>query len=260
MTSENNDQPQMKIITINIETPDGKLPTAKVRIPNIPMRLADLVPPMQQLCNGIVELANKKELATGSIISCKKGCGVCCCQLVPLSAPEAFFLYSYIKSLPDEKRKAIEEKFSEIRKAMDSAGIMERLNNIEDTNEHRVLAWDYFRLGMSCPFLEDDSCGIHQIRPFACREYNVTSPSELCADPFHNAIKKIRISRNMTDATAYLTAELCAIKPTLIPMTLLLEWVEENKTFGRMTWAGIWLFERMLEFATGDKLEEKEEL
>ncbi|MEK7397978.1 MAG: hypothetical protein AAB116_13675, partial [Candidatus Poribacteria bacterium] len=153
MTSENDNQPEMKIITINIETPDGKLPTAKVRIPNIPMRLADLVPPMQQLCNGIVELANKREIASGSAISCKKGCGVCCCQLVPLSAPEAFFLYGYIKSLPEEKRKVIEEKISEIRKAMDFAGIIERLHNIEDTNEHKVLAWDYFNLGISCLFL-----------------------------------------------------------------------------------------------------------
>lgn len=258
MTTDN--PPEVKIITINIETPDGKLPTAKVKIPDIPMGLANLVPPMQQLCNGIVELAIKREIASGSAISCKKGCGVCCCQLVPLSAPEAFFLYGYIKSLPTERRTIIESRFNEIRKAMDSAGIIERLLKIEDTKEHKVLAWDYFKLAMPCPFLEDSSCSIHPIRPFACREYNVTSPAELCVDPFNNKIQRIKIPRNMTTATARLSADLCGVPPTLIPMTLLLEWVTENEAVGRLTWSGIWLFERMLEYATGTELEDKEEL
>lgn len=258
MTS--NSQPEMKIITIDIETPDGRLPTAKVKIPDVPMRLANLVPPMQQLCNGIVDLAIKREIALGETISCKKGCGICCCQLVPLSVPEAFFLYGYIKSLPEERRNVIEAKFNAIRNAMESAGIIDRLLKIEDTKEHKVLAYDYFKLGMPCPFLEDNSCSIHPIRPFACREYNVVSPAELCVDPFNNKIMRIKISRNMTTATARLSADLCGVPPTLIPMTLLIEWVEQNKSIGQLTWSGVWLFEKMLEYATGSDLENKEEL
>jgi len=246
-------QIEVKEITINIETPDGKLPPAKVRIPNVPMRLADLIPPMQQLCSGIVGLAVKREIALGSTISCRKGCGICCCQLVPLSAPEAFFLYDYVNSLPEERRTEILSRFSAINE-----GIIERIKNLKDTDEHQALAWDYFKLRIPCPFLDDDSCSIYPIRPFACREYNIISPAELCIDPFNNKILRIKIPRNMTTATAMLASEVCGVPPAVIPMTLALKWVAENQSVGRLTWPGIWLFERMLEHATGANIDEKE--
>jgi Fe-S-cluster containining protein len=252
-------QTEVKIITINIETPDGNLPPANVKVPNVPMKLSNLVQPMQQLCSGIVGLAIKREMTLGSTISCHKGCGVCCCQLVPLSALEVFFLSSYMKSLPPDRKSEIESRFKAIRNAMESAGIIERLLKLEDTKEHKVLALDYFKLGMSCPFLEDGACGIHPIRPFACREYNVISPSELCADPFNNKILRIKISRNMTTATAKLASELCEVPPMVIPMPLFMEWEEQNELIGRMTWNGIWLFEKMLEYATGSSIDDERE-
>jgi Fe-S-cluster containining protein len=256
MTSAN--QIEVKEITINIETPDGKLPPAKVRIPNVPMRLANLVPPMQQLCSGVVGLTVKREIALGSTISCHKGCGVCCCQLVPLSAPEAFFLYDYVNLLPYKQRCEIMSRFSAIKDAMKSVGLIEKLEKLEDTSEHKALAFDYFKLGMPCPFLEDESCSIHSIRPLACREYNVISSPELCIDPFNNDILRIKVPRNMTTATAMLAAEVCGVPPALIPMTLALEWAVENENVGHLTWPGIWLFERMLEHATGSNVDEKE--
>lgn len=252
-------QIEVKEITINIETPDGKLPPAKIKIPDVPMRLANIVQPMQQLCSGVVGLALKREVSLGSTISCHKGCSVCCNQLVPLSAPEAFFLYDYMKSLPLDRQTLILSKFAEIRKVMESVGLIERIDKLEDTSEHKYLAYDYFMLGMPCPFLEDDACSIHPVRPFACREYNVISPSELCADPFNNEVLRIKISRNMTTATAKLASELCGFPPVLIPMPLFLEWAEQNEHIGRMSWSGIWLFEKMLEYATGSNLEEGED-
>jgi len=65
-------QIEVKEIVINIETPDGKLPPAKVNIPNIPMRLANIVQPMHNLCSGVVGLAIKREMVLGSSISCIK--------------------------------------------------------------------------------------------------------------------------------------------------------------------------------------------
>jgi len=248
-------QPQVKSITITIETPDGKLPPARVGIPDIPMRMANLTLPMQQLCNGIVELAIRREINLGATISCHKGCGICCCQLVPLSPPEAFFLLDYVQSLPPGRRNQIESRFQEIRKAMEAKGLIERLRKIEDTQEHQVLAYDYFRMGMSCPFLEGNSCSFHPYRPFACREYNVISSPERCADPFNKGIKKIRIPKNMTTATARLAAELFELPAMLIPMTSALEWATEHETYNRRTWPGVWLFNRMMEYATGADLE-----
>lgn len=243
--------PEVKLITINIETPDGKLPPAKVRVRDVPTRLASLVPSMHQLCNGIVGLAIRREESFGSIITCRAGCGVCCHQLVPISAPEAFFLRDYLNSLTPERRVRTEERFSKIEDIMKSAGLIERLMNLEKTQEHEAIARDYFHLKMQCPFLEENSCSIYQYRPFACREYNVVSPSDLCADPFSNPIQKIKIPMNMTTATARLAAELYGLPPMLIPMTFALQWVEENKVLAHKTWSGVWLFNLMMEYATG---------
>ena len=118
-----------------------------------------------------------------------------------------------------------------------------------------MLAWDYFNMGLSCPFLEENSCSVHPYRPFACREYNVISPQELCADPFKKGIKKIKIPKNMTTATAKLAAELFKMEPTLVPMSLFLAWAVEHGVYGRQTWPGSWLFNRMMEYATGTDIE-----
>ncbi len=247
---------EIKIITISIETPDGRLPSAKVKVPNIALGLADLVPPMQKLCDGIVNLALQRERRKGETISCHKGCedGLCCCQLVPLSPPEVFYLEAFIQGLPSEKRSQIFTLFQILRKAMDQKGLTEKIRNIESTDEHQLIAYEYFRMGVFCPFLEEGACSIYPLRPFACREYNITSPSEFCADPFSKGIRKVKISRSMTTASARLAGELCNQPPALIPMPLLLEWARENAAIAQQKWPGIWLFERMMFYAIGEEV------
>ena len=44
-------------------------------------------------------------------------------------------------------------------------------------------AGEYFRLGIPCPFLENESCSIHEARPMTCRSFSVTSPAENCRNP-----------------------------------------------------------------------------
>jgi len=82
-------EPRLQVITMSIETPDGRLPLASVQVPEMPMGVAHLVPPMQQLCNGVVGLALRRQAQGRARLSCGKGCGVCCCQLVPLAADVA---------------------------------------------------------------------------------------------------------------------------------------------------------------------------
>jgi len=245
------------VLTLNIETPDGRLPQAKVRIPDLPLRMADLVPPMQRLCDGIVELAIQREKEKGESVSCHKGCenGVCCCQLVPLSPPEAFFLKDFIQTLSPKRKTQIESHFNLVKEAMDERGLTEKIRGIEHTCEHQLLAYEYFRMGMPCPFLEGGSCSIYSIRPFACREYNIVSPSKLCNDPFKKGIRKIKIPRSMTTAMARLAAELCEMPPMLVPMALFLNWVKENERIGEKRWPSLWLFERMMTYASGTEVE-----
>lgn len=246
---------EIKIFSLSVETPDGQLPPARVQVPNIPLRLTSLIPPLQQLCNGVVELAIHREVEKGYKVSCQKGCSVCCSQLVPLSPPEAFYLADYVRSLPPERREALEKRFRIIKEAMKRRGLIERLDKIEDTGEHKILGGEYFQMGLPCPFLEDNSCSIHLMRPFSCREYNVISPPELCQDPINNEIKTVRISRSMMVAMARLAGELYQRPLLTVPLALALDWARQHESFGKQTWPGIWLFEKMMEVATGDKLE-----
>jgi Fe-S-cluster containining protein len=248
-------EPRLQVITVTIETPDGRLPPATVQVSDMPMGVPHLVPPMHQLCNGIVALALRREAQRGARLSCAKGCGVCCCQLVPLAAPEAFFLFEYVQSLPSKLRATIATRFANIRKAMERAGLIERLEKLEATLEHRALAQDYWRLQMPCPFLEENSCSIHPLRPFACREYNVTSPPALCANPLDNPIRGVHIPRSMTTAMARLVAELYEGPLAPIPIGLALGWAEEHDHLRSRTWPGVWLFNRMMHHATGSDLE-----
>jgi len=248
-------EPRLHVITVSIETPDGRLPPATVHVPDMPMGLAHLVPPMQQLCNGVVALALRREARGGARLSCGKGCGVCCCQFVPLAAPEAFFLFEHVQSLPAERRATIAARSARIREAMERAGLIERLEKLEATLEHRALAQDYWRLQMPCPFLEENSCSIHPLRPFACREYNVTSPPALCANPLDNPIRGVHIPRSMTTAMARLVAELYEGPLAPIPLGLAMGWAEEHDHLRRRTWPGVWLFNRMMHHATGSDLE-----
>ena len=50
-------------------------------------------------------------------------------------------------------------------------------------SERAALSIEYFKFGIACPFLEDESCSIHPDRPMACREYLVSSPAENCRTP-----------------------------------------------------------------------------
>jgi hypothetical protein len=74
-----------------------------------------------------------------------------------------------------------------IRRRFDEA--LERLGDLIDrmptgTEEERTeLSHEYFKLGIACPFLEDESCSIHPDRPMACREYLVSSRPENCRSP-----------------------------------------------------------------------------
>jgi hypothetical protein len=59
----------------------------------------------------------------------------------------------------------------------------------------------------------------------------------------------------MTTAMARLASELCHVPPMLVPMTFALEWAVDNEAIGQRTWPGVWLFNRMMEYATGTDLE-----
>jgi Fe-S-cluster containining protein len=135
--------------------------------------------------NAVVEAAEM-----GKAISCRKGCGACCRQLVPVSRTEGERLLRIVEAMPAERREVLKARFAAAESSIEAAGLKERRGRSD-----RELSTTYFAMAVPCPFLEDESCSIHPERPLVCREYLVTSPAELCAGPTQEGVTPVAVPK-----------------------------------------------------------------
>jgi Fe-S-cluster containining protein len=156
-----------------------------ITVPNAAVAASDVVPALQGLVNAVVS-----EAEMGKAISCRKGCGACCRQLVPISRTEGERLLQLVEGMPAERRVRLRARFAAAEEAIDRAGLKERGGRTD-----RELSTAYFALRIACPFLEDESCSIHAERPLVCREYLVTSPAELCAGPQQEGVTPVPVPK-----------------------------------------------------------------
>jgi Fe-S-cluster containining protein len=172
-------------IAHRLEVPSDKVPATAV------------IPALQGLVNSVVEAAERQSEAAGHVISCQKGCGACCRQLVPVSASEAARLVGLIDGMPESRRTALTERFTAATEALDRAGLRQGLiDPLERAGKtDRELSAAYFALKIPCPFLEDEACSIHAERPLVCREYLVTSPAVLCAGPTQEGVAPVPVPK-----------------------------------------------------------------
>lgn len=242
--------PRREVVSmrVTLHSADGPI-RGQVEVDTGPTRLAELVPTALELTDILVARAARRESKAGHPISCRAGCGACCRQMVCLSAPECFYLADFIDSLPEQKRSFLRQRFDEIESRLQAEGMLAPLLD-DDYDDDRALAMaqKYFFMGMPCPFLVDESCSIHPHRPVVCREYNVTSPPDLCVDPIHNAIVRVKMPQPLSTPLAQLTAALTNTKVRLIPLTLAPRWAEEHSALRSKTWPGLEIFKRFLEF------------
>lgn len=234
------------MFTIEFNTPLGPI-RGKVEVDTGPMRLVDLVPTAYELTNILVARANRQEEKFGRKISCRSGCGACCCQMVPLSAPEAFYLADLMDSFEDEKREDLFGRFETIAHELERKKMIDQLLDPEYLDDPVLaIARQYFHLQMPCPFLIDGSCSIYEHRPVACREYNVTSPASWCSDPYRHEITKVPMPIPLSAPLARLTGKLTSSKPRLIPLTLAPRWVMEHLDLRKRQWPGLELFKQFI--------------
>lgn len=156
-----------------------------ITVPSGPVPAADVVPALQGLVNAVVTAAE-----AGQAISCRKGCGACCRQLVPVSRTEGERLLQLVAALPEARRRTLAARFEAAEAAIDAAGL-----KTPDGRSDRDLSTAYFALGVPCPFLEDESCSIHPDRPLVCREYLVTSPATLCSGPAQEGVTPVAVPK-----------------------------------------------------------------
>jgi Fe-S-cluster containining protein len=222
-----------------------------VEVPKPPdrSRLDELLPLFRAIDNAVIDQAVQRAQAAGEVVSCRKGCSACCrAQPVPVTPPEAYALLKLVDSLPEPRRTEIRERFANRVSVLRAAGLLPAYLDTAPTNpnEAREVAHRYFQLGLVCPFLEDDACSIHPDRPFVCRQYLVTSPAELCADPFSNPVRPISIPITPASATLRIRTEAIGSPQFTVPLVLALEFAESHCAELEQTYPAVELARRWI--------------
>jgi Fe-S-cluster containining protein len=87
---------------------------------------------------------------------CSNGCWYCCYYKVDLRAEEAFRIINFVREHFSK------ENLVELRKE-----ITEKAKIMKSLTQHEQLA-----INMKCPFLENNSCSIYEVRPEKCRTFH----------------------------------------------------------------------------------------
>jgi Fe-S-cluster containining protein len=179
---------------------------ADIRMPNGPIRTRQMLPLLQALTDLVVAQGIEEVESKGQKVSCQKGCGACCRQLVPIAPVEARQLRDLVEALPEPRRSDVRARVADARRRLQEAGMLERLQHLDqgDAAEREALALSYFRLQIACPFLEEESCSIHADRPLICREYLVTSPARNCAELKEDNVRGVPLAGKVSEAVARL--------------------------------------------------------
>jgi Fe-S-cluster containining protein len=215
---------------------------------------ADLLPVAQAITNAVVDRAVQDAAASGEEVSCKKGCGACCRQLVPITPVEARQIRDLVETLPEPHRSAVRAQFARAQSRLQDAGLLKLLVEPENwpVEQSEQLGLKYFSLGIPCPFLHDESCSIHPDRPLACREYLVTSPAEECARPSRDKVRCLKLPLKVSGALARISKEYGSRRPW-VPLIVAPEWADAHASASPPT-PGPELFRRFFEEVTGKDL------
>jgi Fe-S-cluster containining protein len=199
----------------------------KLTVPAGPTTLKELLPIVRTLSDAVVNAAVQEVEELGAKISCSKGCGACCRQLVPIAEVEARRLAELVQSLPEPRQSQVRARFADALRRLKKAGILGKLHDPQRWYREGYVPFgmEYFRLGIACPFLEDESCSIHPDRPLTCREFLVTTPAIHCQSPSAETVKSVRLPLRVGKALAEF--EVIESTPKLVrwvPLVLALEW------------------------------------
>jgi Fe-S-cluster containining protein len=196
----------------------------EIPVSTAPARPADLLPQFRAMGEALVGFSVRAIEADGQAVSCTKGCGACCRQMVPVTEVEARMLRDVVAGMPEPRQTVVLNRFASARERLTEAGLLDRLMNPEKLlpEDVRDVSLSYFQLHIACPFLEDESCSIYEDRPIACREYLVTSPAANCATPSAETVKGVPVPIRASHALARLGTS------RFVPLTVAPEWAENH--------------------------------
>jgi len=130
-------------------------PKDEARVEWLPMLLDTYFQADKVICDGL-----RRELKKGKTLSCASGCSNCCSThtTIPVYPLEVAGLYWYV------------------------------IEKLTGKRQHRIqLQLEKHSESQACPFLVDKRCGIHPMRPMACRFFNVFNrPCLENEDPYYS--------------------------------------------------------------------------
>ncbi len=200
-------------------------------VPKRPMSHLELLPLARSFADAVRGAAISMVEEQGKRISCRKGCGACCRQLVAIPEAEARHIGHLVNEFPDPPRTRVRARFAEARHRLQEAGLLDKLLHPDRWNDGdgKSLGLTYFRQGIPCPFLEGEACSIYADRPVACREYLVTSPAENCARPTAETVERVEPPLKMWTALARLDQTVPSARfIRWVPLILAPEWSEAH--------------------------------
>jgi Fe-S-cluster containining protein len=218
------------LITGNVKiTIRGRPVAIELTVPVKPVKSRRMLPVFRGISDLFTAIAEKEAAAAGQKTSCKKGCAACCRQPVPLAEIETHQVAELVEAMPEPRRAEIKERFKRAWQHFANIGWLDRLDaSAAGTHEERQrLAGEYYRENVPCPFLEDESCLIHENRPLACREYLVTSPAEHCFALDGEKIKMVNLPAKPSETVREITnSENLNRIVNFVPLVLALEWTK----------------------------------
>lgn len=222
------------VIELNI---GGEHLAVRFNLPTEPVKPHRVLPIFQQMTNSFVDLSVKAVEAQGETISCKAGCGACCRQPVPISELEVYQIAELVEAMPEPRRSEVKKRFSDASEHFSKIGWFDRIAACDELGKTESMSTvakelqdavdEYFREGVPCPFLENESCSIHTARPLVCREYLVTSPAENCSRLNRKAIQRIDLLVSPSKTVQFLGRTGRMMGLGLLPLIRALELAEK---------------------------------
>jgi|SRR5262245_23199476 len=197
------------------------------------IRLDELLPYFRRMDDAVIDRAVERVEARGERVSCARGCSACCrAQPVPVTPPEAYALLRLVEGLPEPRQSTVRAAFADRVRRLREAGLLETFlshDSVLTRDQARTVAERYFNLGLICPFLVEDACGIYTERPFVCRQYLVTTPADLCKDPLHNPVMPVPLPLRFAHAALSVGEGLYGSAQHTVPLALALEYAQDHR-------------------------------
>lgn len=249
------DLPRTVAVNLQWHVEDIEVPL-ELALPADPVEPQAVLPALQSLVNQVVDVSVKLLESRNKTVSCKAGCGACCRQIVPISDIEAHAIAEVIERMPEERRAHVMARFADAEQRLAAIKPLDQMIEAVNGANRYEFAVEYFKFGVACPFLEDESCSIYPDRPLICREYLVHTPVENCSKVGEGSIGVVPISR-ASKALFRMSTIHDQPSETRVPLSLVPYWVARHPKNFKLTNGSDWIMRFVFSMEQTD-IEEEE--